>query len=454
MEEWIRPTSPARETDRRIAVEERIKTLKRQKRARGRAGRSTPAWAALRILLVLIVIFFASTMMLTLWDAVTFSGDTTVYEEQFTAVNAAELQPQGSKATAAISEPQIAATSAILIDGSSDQVLYEKNADKSLANASTTKVLTGIIVLDRCNLQDRVTVSARAASTGEASIWLEEGEVLTVEQLLNALLIQSANDAAVALAEYVAGSVEGFAEIMNQTARELGATSSNFVTPNGLDDPNHYTSARDLALITSYAMRNPRFREIIRTESYEIPWADNPWNRVCENHNKLLDIYAYATGVKTGYTNKSGKCLIGSAEKDGRELISVILNGGDNYFNDTVTLMEYGFDDFVEVVYARAGEELFEVEVGHMPGSSTAAAPLNDLRVLVRKDRVNESLAGTLRYRKWLDYPVGEGQQIGSLVVTVNGKEIESPLMATRAAASPGFFSRAWSFFMSALTMG
>ncbi len=454
MEEWISPVPPGREAERKRAVEERIKTLKRQKRARGRASRSTPAWVVMKVVLFLLVLLFAFSMVLSLWSVATFSGDTTLYEEQFTAANAADLQSYAGKSTATIQEPQIAATSAILLNGSSNQVLYEKNADTQLANASTTKVLTGIIVLDRCNLQDKVIISNRAASTPEASIWLKEGETLTVEQLLYALLIQSANDAAVALAEHAAGSVESFAEVMNQTASGLGTTNSNFVTPNGLDDPNHYTSARDLALITSYAMRNPEFRKIIKTESYEIPWPDNPWSRVCENHNKLFDIYPYATGVKTGYTNKAGKCLIGSAEKDGRELISVILNGGDNYFQDTATLMEYGFDEYVEVVYARAGEELFQVEVGNMPESSTAAAPLNDLTALVRIDHVDESLNGTLHYRKWLDYPVEEGQEIGSLVVSINGEEAESPLVATRAAENPGFFSRAWAFFQSVLTVG
>lgn len=453
MEEWVRTASPAREAERKRAVEERIKTLKRQKRARGRARRKSPAWVGMRIALVLLAVIFLVSMFHSLWSAVAFSGDTTVYSDRIGAANAADLQPYTEKSTAAISEPQIAATSAILVDGGTNQVLYEKNADKQLANASTTKVLTGIIVLDRCNLQDRVTVSNRAASTPEQSIWLKEGEVLTVEQLLNALLIQSANDAAVALAEYVAGSVESFAEIMNQTATGLGATNSNFVTPNGLDDPNHHTSARDLALITSYAMRNPEFRKIITTESYEIPWPDNPWSRVCENHNKLLDIYSFATGVKTGYTNKAGKCLVGSASKNGRELISVVLNGGDNYFNDTVSLMEYGFNDFVQVVYARAGEELFQAEVGNMPESATAGVPLNDVTALVRKDQVATSLDADLLHPVWLDYPVEEGQEIGSLVINVNGKEVQTPLVAACAVENPGFFSRAWAFFHSALTL-
>jgi D-alanyl-D-alanine carboxypeptidase (penicillin-binding protein 5/6) len=454
MEEQARPAAPPRRADRRREVEARIKALKKQQRKRVRSQRSTPGWIALRIALIVLVLFFAVSFSLALWRAATFQGDAATYETDYTAVNAPDLQSYLSGATPSITPPHIAAASAILIEGKTSQVLYEKNPDKPLANASTTKIITGIIVLERCNLKDRVTVSRRAATTPEQSIWLKEGEVLTVEQLLNALLIQSANDAAVALAEHTAGSVEAFAEIMNQEARGLGAVNSNFVTPNGLDDPDHYTTARDLALITSHAMRNEEFRKIITTDSYEIPWPDNPYARVCENHNRLLDIYPAATGVKTGYTNKSGKCLVGSAAKNGRELISVVLNGGDGYFQDSADLLEYGFTDFVEVVYARAGEGLFEAEVGNLPQEKITAAPSSDLALLVRNDRVKEAVHGTMRYVKWLGYPVEEGQAVGALIVKPNGSEIEVPLVAVGKAGNPNIFSRLWAFFLSIFTAG
>ena len=207
-------------------------------------------------------------------------------------------------------------------------------------------------------------------------------------------------------------------------------------------------------MITSQAMRNEEFRKIIQTRSYVIPWPDNPYSRVCENHNKLFDIYPGATGVKTGYTNKSGKCLVGSALKDGRELITVILNGGDNYFQDTAELLDYGFSSFVEVVYARAGEILFEAEVGNLPQEKVSAAPLTDLAFLVRVDRLEKAVRGTMLYRKWLGYPVEEGQSIGALIVKPDGQEVEIPLAATHDAGSPGWFSRLWAFFLSIFGAG
>lgn len=454
MEEQVRPAAPPRRADRRREVEARIKALKKQRRKRARSRRSTPVWIAAKITLIVLVLLFAVSFSLALWRVANFQGNAATYEAEYTAVNAPDLQGYLNGATPAVTPPQIAATSAILIDGQTAQVLYEKNPDKQLANASTTKVLTGIIVLERCNLKDRVTVSKRAATTPEQSIWLKEGEVLTVEQLLYALLVQSANDSAVALAEHTGGSVEAFAEIMNQEARDLGAVNSNFVTPNGLDDPNHYTTARDLALITSHAMRNDEFRKIITTDRYEIPWPDNPYARVCENHNKLLKIYPAATGVKTGYTDKSGKCLVGSASKNGRELISVVLNGGDGYFQDSANLLEYGFSDFVEVVYARAGEDLFEADVGNLPQEKITATPSSDLSLLVRTDHLKEAVHGTMRYVKWLDYPVEEGQTIGTLVIKPNGSQIEVPLVAAGKAGSPNLFSRLWAFFLSIFSAG
>ncbi len=383
-------------------------------------------------------------------QAVTFQGDETVYSTELPAANQPELEAVLASAPKQVTPPQITARSSILVDPDTSQVLYEYNADEPLPNASTTKILTAIIVLEESTLSDPVVVSNRAATTPEQSIWLQEGETLTVEQLLYALLLRSANDAAVALAEHVSGSVEAFAELMNVRAAEMGAVNSNFVTPNGLDAQGHYTTARDLARIASHCMDNPEFRKIVVTDSYELPPSPgNTWARVATNHNRLLEIYPYANGIKTGYTVPAGLCVVGAAETDGRREVSVVLNGGEDFFQDCATLLDYGFTSFTRVVYARADEELFRTEVGHLPeGEVTGAAPA-ELAMVVRLDRLRGAMTGTMSYRRWVDYPVEAGQALGTLTVNPDGTSVELPLEAREGAGEPGLATRAWAFVVS-----
>jgi D-alanyl-D-alanine carboxypeptidase len=316
-----------------------------------------------------------------------------------------------------INEPEIPAKAGILIEAGSGETLWEKNADLELPMASTTKIMTAVITLENASLEEKVTVSERASSTGESSAWLEKGEVLTVDQLLHALMVQSANDSAVALAEHVAGSVEAFVEMMNEKASELGAEHTRFANPHGLDQKGHYTTARDLARIAAYAMRNPVFRELVVSDGYQIPWPGHPYNRVMVNHNKFLKLYPYATGIKTGYTEEAGKCLVASADKDGRELISVILNGGESYWEQTVRLMEYGFRDFTRVEFAYAGQPLSEVEVGDFPRKKVEAVAREDIAFTVRKDQLKRFLTAEVSCPQWISYPVEEGQEVGQLRV-------------------------------------
>lgn len=435
--------------ERKKAAQRRVKEQRSQERkARGRAYQRRRLLAA--ALLLCLALFLAASLLVAVVHAATFQGDQAVYDSQLAAANAPELEALLKSAPAAVAPPVIAARSAILMDPDTLQVLYEKNADEPRPNASTTKILTAIIALENCSLSDQVLISKRAATTPEQSIWLQEGETLTVEQLLYAVLLRSANDASVALAEHVAGSVEAFAELMNKRAAEMGATGSNFVTPSGLHDQNHYTTARDLALIASFCLENQVFRKIIVTESYELPPSPgNTWARVATNHNRLLGIYPYAIGIKTGYTVPAGMCLVGAAEKDGRNLVSVVLNGGEGYFQDSATLLGYGFESFTEVIYARAGEDLFQTTVGHLPEGQVTGAAQADLVMVVRLDRLRDAMSGTMRYRSWVDYPVEAGQALGTLTVNPDGHAVESPLAATGGVEDPGFFSRAWAFFLS-----
>lgn len=434
--------------ERRKRVEERIKELKRQKKSGRRARqekrkppvrRRIPGKRSLASYLLLALLF--ATFIAALVQVMSSGVEANLTEEEFPARGAVEVIEALSEGSKNLAPPKLSARSAILIDGETRQVLFQANSDERLPNASTTKILTAIVVLEKASLADRVVVSERAATTSEQSIWLKAGEMLTVEQLLYALLVQSANDAAVALAEHVGGSVEGFVEMMNQKAEEIGATSSHFVNPHGLDQKDHYTTARDLAIITAYAMENPEFRKIINTQSYEIPWPGNPYPRVCENHNKLLKIYPYANGVKTGYTNTAGKCLVGSAEKDGHLLISVVLND-NSFFEDSAALLEYGFEEFMQVDFVAEGDPILEVRVGEVPERRVKGISGESLSRLVRKDKALEAINGVVQFHQRVPFPVSRGERLGTITFEVDGDRVEVPVVAQDQVKPPNIIFR------------
>lgn len=238
--------------------------------------------------------------------------------------------------------PQVSALSAVLMDRRSGRVLWEKDPHRRLAIASTTKILTAILALELGDEMDRIVVSKNAAGTGGSSIWLEEGEEKTLGELIYGLMLRSGNDAAVAIAEHLAGSVEGFAVLMNSKAREIGAVNSYFSNPHGLPHDRHYSTAYDLGLISCYALQNERFREIIATPEYTISWPGHPWDRVLGNQNRLLELYPGGDGIKTGWTQRAGRCFAGSATRDGWQLVAVVLNA-PQMWEDTINLLDYGF---------------------------------------------------------------------------------------------------------------
>ncbi len=394
---------------------------------------------------VLFAVAFSIVLLLAL-VVVTTEGKPAMSASSVPMVKPADLSK--------VQVPSLSAEASILVDGSSGQVLYEWNADERLANASTTKILTAIVVMENSDLQDMVTVSERAVSTGESGINLVVGEQLTVEQLLYTMLVQSANDAATALAEHVGGSVEHFADMMNAKAQSLGAVNTHFVNPHGLDDPNHYTTARDLAIMGCYAMRMPLFRKMVTTASYTIPWPGHPWDRVATAHNKFLEMYQYATGIKTGLTNRAGYCLVGSASKNGRELVSAVLGcSHETFYNDTITLMEYGFNDWTNPRFDASGTPL-QVEVGNFPGTAVQVADPGQPDTLMRRDRLAGIDQGQLILKRWIPYPVYAGEELGSLVMEGQSGSIVLPLKADRDIAQPGFFRQAASFFQSLVSPG
>ena len=254
------------------------------------------------------------------------------------------VMPEGTAAIAAA--PKTSAASYALLDPVSGELIAEKDADTRRPMASTTKIMTALIVLERCDLEATVTVDQRAVGVEGSSIYLFAAEQIKVRTLLYALMLSSANDTAAALAIHTAGSIEDFAVLMNEKAAALGLKDTHFCNPHGLQDEAHYTTARELALLTAAAMENKTFAEIVATSRYSAPQMGTGASRLFLNHNKLLRTFDGAIGVKTGFTKTSGRCLVSAAGRDGLTLIAVTLND-PNDWRDHAALYEWGFSQYV-----------------------------------------------------------------------------------------------------------
>lgn len=308
----------------------------------------------------------------------------------------------------------ISAECAILIDAQTGRVLYEKKAEEKSLIASTTKIMTALVICEQTNVLDRVKIPKEAVSIEGSSMYLKEGEVLTVQELLYGLMLQSGNDAAVALAIYCGGTVEGFTELMNDKAHRLGMTQSHFANPNGLDSPGNYSTARDMAILTAYAMQNPIFAQTVSTKTITIG------ERCLRNHNKLLWQLEGANGVKTGYTKAAGRILISSVTRMGRQLIAVTFNAPDDW-QDHKTLIEDGFSRFTVQQLVRQGQTLGQLELAGGQETSVDLIAAEDFSYsLVQGERVTISLpeAG------FAYAPVAEGQEAGFAHILVDGTAV------------------------------
>lgn len=274
-----------------------------------------------------------------------------------TAAAAQDLAPAPADVLLVGDPPAVTAQSWILWDDTFGQVLAEYNADERRPMASVTKMMTALVVLENTQLTDLVEITDTADEVGESEIGLVAGEdPWTVQDLVTALLVRSANDAAVALAQHVGGSIEGFADMMNLKARELGMENSHFVNPHGLDDPAHYSSARDLLTLARAGLENATFAQLVQLTSARMP--DNPETgaqRIALATNKLLDTYPGTIGVKTGYTDLAGLSMAAAAERDGRRIFAVVL-GSEDHFLDVARLLDYGFAEFGIVQLVAAGD--------------------------------------------------------------------------------------------------
>ncbi len=239
-------------------------------------------------------------------------------------------------AVPALAAPSVSAQSAILVCANNGTVLFERGADEKLLVASTTKILTAIVVIENCDMDELVEIGAESAGVEGSSMYLRAGETYTVEQLLYGLMLVSGNDAATALALHTAGSIEDFAELMNLKAAELGMTNSQFKNPHGLDEDGHYSTARDLALLACYCMDNEEFKSIVSTRSYQVG------EQTLVNHNKLLWTCKGAVGLKTGYTSASGRSLVSCVERDGIRFVCVTISDPDDW-DDHMALYDWAF---------------------------------------------------------------------------------------------------------------
>ncbi len=252
------------------------------------------------------------------------------------------------------------AVSAIVCDANSGEIIYSKNPDEKLPMASTTKIMTALVVLENTSLDETVTIFEQSVGIEGSSIYLSKGETLTVEELLYGLLLESGNDAAHALALYTGKSIDGFCLLMNEKAKALGLSSTNFENPHGLSSENHYTTARELAVITSNAMKNDTFRKIVSTTKYYIKGREGCRERYFSNHNRLLKIMPDCVGVKTGYTKNSGRCLVSATSNEENTIIAVTLNDR-NDFNDHKVLHTYAHENFKTVLVAKKEELKYSI---------------------------------------------------------------------------------------------
>ncbi len=313
-------------------------------------------------------------------------------EDEKTLLGIEEGQEESENSTnKTVESLNLNARASLLLDGDNNRVLYEENGYKKMAMASTTKIMTCIVALENADLSGVVTVSSYAAGMPDVQLGLKKGEKYYLKDLLYSLMLESHNDSAVAIAEYVGGSVEGFATMMTDKARTLGCVDTNFITPNGLDAEGHYTTARDLAVIASYAITNKQFIEITNTSAYSFKEIQKGRGFTVTNKNRFLYMMEGAIGIKTGFTGNAGYCFVGAIKRLDKTLISVVLGCGwppnkSLKWHDTKELMNYGIENYekrqifedvtLDPVFVKDGQQKFEI----------LQLKKDDLNILLRKD--------------------------------------------------------------------
>lgn len=381
-----------------------------------------------KCLISLILLLTMSTS-----NIITFADDK--IEEYNKKIDNSEINKTVETSGKLNDEPKINSRSAVVIDRKSKAVIYGKNENVKKAMASTTKIMTAMVVIQNTNLNNTVEISKKSAGTGGSRLGLKLGDKITVKDLLYGLLLRSGNDCAVALAEYVAGSVQEFSNLMNQNAQMLGLNNTHFITPHGLDEEEHYTTAYELAVLTDYALNNEVFAQIVNTKSYTININEN--TKTLNNTNELLGNLNGVYGVKTGFTNGAGRCLVTSIKRGNLDIICVVL-GADtkkDRTRDSAKLIEYTFNKYEEINISEKVKESFEswneinanrinIEKGE---SSKLELTLNDKDKIFTypiekgtEDNINIEINANLN----LKAPVLENTNIGKIKVYYNAKEL------------------------------
>lgn len=337
-------------------------------------------------------------------------------------------------------EVSISSKAGILVEVSTRRIIYEKRSTEKMLPASTTKIMTAILVLENCNLDDIVKVNQSALDdipSGYVTCDLQAGEELSVNDLLKALMIKSANDAAYVLAEHVGGSVDGFSDMMNQKAKELGCTGTHFVNPNGIHDDRHYSTAYDLYLIANYAMKNENFRNLVSITEYTLPITNkySTEDRILKTTNDLINpnssnYYDFAIGIKTGYTSQAGNCLVSEASRDGLEFISVVLNG--DRFTDSKKLFNYAYDNFTLTKIREKDTVVDTIEIENATKETKNLDLLIDesITIINNKNLDVNKIIPEITLKEEVLAPIKKGDEIGTIKYKVDDIEYSAKLLA------------------------
>ncbi len=338
----------------------------------------------------------------------------------------------------------ISAKAAIVMVASTGEILFEKNASEQRYPASTTKMMTIITALEDGKLDDMVSTSFNAANTEGSSMYLLAAERLKLKDMLYGVALVSGNDAAVAIAEHIAGSAANFARLMTEKAHRIGATRTNFTNPSGLPDPRHYSTAYDLARIAAYGYKNPKFAEIVGTVHTDI--VRNNIRETYYNENKLLNLYRGANGVKTGYTDAAGRCLVSSAKRGNTQVIAVVLDA-DFMWEDSMTLLDYGFNQLRENTVVQAGEVVDTVQVTYGKSGAAPVATRGSIVVPVSKNS-EAALQVVVDVARTVAAPVVAGQTVGVVKVVYRGQEVASTeLIVTESIQRKSLLARIREYF-------
>ena len=341
----------------------------------------------------------------------------------------------------------LSAQSAVLIDARDGRVLYEKDADTPRPMASTTKIMTAVVALESCDVNEIIEIADEAVGVEGSSIYLQKGERMTLLELLYALLLQSANDAAVAIAVGVGGSVGNFADMMNEKATSLGLTSTHFENPNGLDADGHVTTARELALLTAYALKNPTFAEIVATYKRKIS-GPNGTVRLVVNHNKLLNMYDGCVGVKTGFTKKSGRCLVSAACRESLTLVAVTLSAPDDW-RDHTAMLDYGYENYCCEILCDEGGFIETLPV--VGGVQDSLLCVNCDYVAATLPRDHGEITVDVQLPQMIYAPVSAGDIVGHVTYKCDGKvigetDIKAAYNIEQIRYKKNFWQKVWDF--------